>query len=196
MGRPLIYADAVIGWSWLTFKGYDFDNNPLGFADDVKAEIEANYDAISKLVYADAVGCDFHKTGWSTYNCSVVMVKDLHRFQELMSRPGSAYLQARTCYNPGLYTLEVSRTGAYSMAAWATLKYMGYEGFRSILGGILDVQHYFRDEAIAKESTAVCVNDTDHGFVTLFRVYPTGVNAEEQYEKETKRSQLCFGFSG
>ena len=113
------------------------------------------------------------------------MVKDLHRFQSLMSRPGSAYLQARTCYNPGLYTLEVSRTGSYSMAAWATLKYMGKEGFRSILGGILDIQHYFRDEAIANEPTAVCVNESDHGFVTLFRVYPTSVSdAATQYERE------------
>ncbi len=184
VGRPLIYADAVIGWSWLTFKGYDFDANPLGFAEDVKQEIQYNYNVISKMVHADAIGCDFHKTGWSTYNCSVVMVKELNRFQELMSRPGSAYLQARTCYNPGLYTLEVSRTGAYSMAAWATLKYMGYEGFRSILGGILEIQHYFRDEVIANESTAVCVNDSDHGFVTLFRVYKTGVDAATQYERE------------
>lgn len=185
VGRPLIYADAVIGWSWLTFKGYDFNSNPLGFAEDVKQEVQENYDAISKVVHADAIGCDFHKTGWSTYNSSVVMVKDLHRFQSLMSRPGSAYLQARTCYNPGLYTLEVSRTGSYSMAAWATLKYMGKEGFRSILGGILDIQHYFRDEAIANESTAVCVNDSDHGFVTLFRVYPKSVSdAAAQYHRE------------
>lgn len=183
-GRPLIYADAVIGWSWLTFKGYNFDTNPLGFADDVKQEIQQNYNLISKMVHADAIGCDFHKTGWSTYNCSVVMVKKLNHFQELMSRPGSAYLQARTCYNPGLYTLEVSRTGSYSMAAWATLKYLGADGFRSLLGGILEIQHYFRDEVIANESTTICVNDSDHGFVTLFRVYKTGVDAAAQYQKE------------
>ncbi|MEQ9485370.1 pyridoxal phosphate-dependent decarboxylase family protein [Coleofasciculus sp. F4-SAH-05] len=183
-GRPFIYADAVIGWSWLTFKGYDFTANPLGFSQKVLADIQKNYDAISKVIHADAIGCDFHKTGWSTYNCSVVMVRSLHRFQELLSRPGSAYLQARTCYNPGLYTLEVSRSGSYSMAAWATLKFMGYEGFRSILGGILEIQHYLRDEVIANEPTTVCVNTADSGFVTLFRVYKTGVNAQAQYEKE------------
>ena len=183
-GRPFIYADAVIGWSWLTFKGYDFTANPLGFAPEVLTQIQNNYNAISKVIHADAIGCDFHKTGWSTYNCSVVMVRSLHRFQELLSRPGSAYLQARTCYNPGLYTLEVSRSGSYSMAAWATLKYMGYEGFRSILGGILEIQHYLRNEVIANEPTTVCVNTADSGFVTLFRVYKKGVNAEAQYEKE------------
>ncbi len=184
VGRPLIYADAVIGWSWLMFKGYDFVENPLGFAPAVLAQIKKNYEAISKVVHADAIGCDFHKTGWSTYNCSVVMVRSLHKFQELLSRPGSAYLQARTCYNPGLYTLEVSRSGSYSMAAWATLKYMGYEGFRSVLGGILEIQHYLRHEVIANEPTVVCVNTADSGFVTLFRVYKKGVDAKAQYEKE------------
>ncbi len=184
IGRPLIYADAVIGWSWLTFKGYDFLANPLGFAPEVLANIKKNYDAISKVIYADAIGCDFHKTGWATYNCSVIMVRSLHHFQELLSRPGSAYLQARTCYNPGLYTLEVSRSGSYSMAAWATLKLMGYEGFRSILGGILEIQHYLRHEVIAKEQTVVCVNTGASGFVTLFRVYRRGVDAESQYIRE------------
>lgn len=184
IGRPLIYADAVIGWSWLTFKGYDFAQNPLGFGSEVLADIQKNYDAISKVIHADAIGCDFHKTGWATYNSSVVMVRNLHHFQELLSRPGSAYLQARTCYNPGLYTLEVSRSGSYSMAAWATLKFMGYEGFRSILGGILEVQHYLRHELIAKNPTLVCVNAADSGFVTLFRVYKSGVDAKAQYQRE------------
>jgi glutamate/tyrosine decarboxylase-like PLP-dependent enzyme len=184
IGRPLIYADAVIGWSWLTFKGYNFRENPLNFTLKVLDDIQKNYDAISKIVHADAIGCDFHKTGWATYNCSVVMVRNLHKFQELLSRPGSAYLQARTCYNPGLYTLEVSRSGSYSMAAWATLKFFGYEGFRSILGGILEIQHYLRDEVIAKEPTVVCVNAADSGFVTLFRVYKKGVDAKIQYERE------------
>ncbi len=184
VGRPMIYADAVIGWSWLTFKGYDFKENPLGFEPDVLKDIEKNYNAIKKVIHADAIGCDFHKTGWATYNCSVIMVRSLHKFQELLSRPGSAYLQARTCYNPGLYTLEVSRSGSYSMAAWATLKFMGYEGFRSILGGILEIQHYLRDEVIANEKTVVCVNSADRGFVTLFRVYKKGVNAKKQYDRE------------
>ncbi|NEQ96837.1 MAG: hypothetical protein F6K30_08955 [Cyanothece sp. SIO2G6] len=68
---------------------------------------------------------------------------------------------------------------------WATLKYLGADGFRSFLGGILDIQHYFRDEAIANEPTAVCVNDSDHGFVTLFWVYfSTVTDAAAQYERE------------
>ena len=183
-GAPFLYCDAVIGWSWLTFKNYDFQANPLGFEDEILPFIQKNYEMISKVHHADAIGCDFHKTGWATYNCSIFMMRDLNDFRNRMTRPGSAYLQERTCYNPGLYTLEVSRSGSYSMAAWATLKFLGHEGFQAILGGILEMQQYLREDLIKPESTAVCVNADDHGFVTLFRVYPQGVNAEEQYEKE------------
>lgn len=182
-GPPFIYCDAVIGWSWLTFGGYDFNKNPLGFSDDVLPLIRRNYHKLSKVKYADAVGTDFHKTGWAPYNCSMFMMKDLQKFRTLMTRPGSAYLQERTCYNPGLYTLEVSRSGSYAMAGWATLKFLGREGFQSVLGGILEVEKYLR-ERIKEEEDMVCVNEPDHGFVTLFRIYPKGTNAEEQYKKE------------
>lgn len=30
----------------------------------------------------------------------------------------------------------------------------------------------------------VCCNDDDNGFVTLFRVYPPGINAVQQYKNE------------
>jgi hypothetical protein len=135
------------------------------------------------MVHADAIGCDFHKVGWAPYNCSLFVFKDENEFKRLMSRPGSDYLQERTDYNPGLYTLETSRSGSYSMAGWATLKLLGHEGFRLILGGILEMSHYLRGR-LKKESTTICVNTDDCGFVTLFRVYPRGVDAEAQYAKE------------
>ncbi|GAB6043021.1 pyridoxal phosphate-dependent decarboxylase family protein [Endothiovibrio diazotrophicus] len=181
--KPLLYCDAVIGWSWLTFRDYDFDANPLGFSDETLKNVAHNHARISEIEYADAVGCDFHKTGWAPYNCSIFVMKDLNHFRKLMTRPGSAYLQDRVCYNPGLFTLEVSRSGSYSMAGWATLQYFGAEGFQSMLGGVLEMEEYLRHR-IASEETAVCVNADDHGFVTLFRLYPKGVDAAAQYEKE------------
>ena len=181
--KALLYCDAVIGWSWLTFKDYDFDGNPLGFSPQTLINSLNNFKKIEEIKYADAVGCDFHKTGWAPYNCSIFVMRDLNRFRELMTRPGSAYLQDRVCYNPGLFTLEVSRSGSYSMAGWATLQYFGAEGFQSILGGILEMEEYLR-HLIDQEKSMVCVNAEDHGFVTLFRVYPTGVNADRQYQKE------------
>lgn len=182
-GKTFIYCDAVIGWAWLTFSTYDFDANPLGFSADVVPQLKKNYEAMKHVVLADAIGCDFHKVGWSPYNCSFVAMKDFTEFQILMRRGGSAYLQARTPYNPGLYTLEVSRTGAYSMAGWATLRFLGREGFQALLGGVVEVQEALRD-LIAETPDMVCVNTADSGFVTLFRVYPAGVDAETQYQRE------------
>jgi len=182
-GRPFLYCDAVIGWAWLCFKSYDFEENSMQFRPQVLGAIKANMEAIKQMEYADAVGCDFHKVGWSPYNCSLFMVKDIGEYQRLMSRPGSDYLQERTSYNPGNYTLEVSRSGAYAMAGWATLKYFGHEGFQAVLGGILEVQQELR-ERIQQEADMVCVNPDDNGFVTLFRIYPSDVNASVQYAKE------------
>lgn len=182
-GKTVIYCDAVIGWSWLTFSDYNFEENPLQFSQDLIPIIQNNYNKIAKVVHADVVGTDFHKTGWAPYNCSMVMMKDLNEFRGLMTRPGSAYLQERTPHNPGLYTLEVSRSGTYAMAGWATLKFLGRQGFQSVLGGILQIQKYLRDR-LHEEKDMVCVNEEDHGFVTLIRVYPDGVDAEAQYEKE------------
>ncbi|MDX1415711.1 MAG: pyridoxal-dependent decarboxylase [Candidatus Promineifilaceae bacterium] len=182
-GRAFLYCDAVIGWSWLTFGSYDFAANPLGFSSEVLAAVQDNYEAIKGVIHADAIGCDFHKVGWAPYNSSLFMVRDYAGFQELMRRPGSDYLQERTSYNPGLYTLEVSRSASYSMAAWATLKFLGHEGFQAILGGILELRYYLR-HLLEESPELVCVNEEDHGFVTLFRVYPRGVDAAAQYEKE------------
>lgn len=182
-GKTFLYCDSVIGWSWLTFGQYDFKNNPLGFSEEILPVIKSNYEAVKGLVYADAIGCDFHKVGWAPYNCSLFVYKDRVEFEYLMRRPGSQYLQERTTYNPGLYTLEVSRSGSYAMAGWATLKYFGYEGFQAILGGILEMQQYLRD-IIAEKTDILCVNPDDHGLVTLFRVYLKGTDARKQYQRE------------
>jgi len=181
--RPMVYADAVIGWSWLAFRTYDFVRNPLQFSADALVAIKENARRIADLHYADAIGCDFHKTGWSPYNCSLFMVKEYELFTKLLERPAPAYLQDRTTYNPGHFTLETSRSGTYSTAGWATLKLMGYEGFQVMLGRIMEVEVYFR-KLLAETRNLVCVNPTDHGFVTLFRVYPDWVDAKAQYKRE------------
>lgn len=182
-GPPFLYCDTVSGWSWLCFQTYDFEGNPWGFGKQVLRGIQENLEAVKEVVHADAIGCDFHKVGWAPYNCSLFVVKDIDEFQRLMLRPGSEYLQERTSYNPGLYTLEVSRSSSYAMAGWATLKLFGHEGFQAVLGGILEVQHELR-KRLAEEPDLVCVNPDDNGFVTLFRVYPEGMDAHVQYQKE------------
>jgi glutamate/tyrosine decarboxylase-like PLP-dependent enzyme len=182
-GKTILYADAVVGWSWVYFKDYDFENNPLQFSARVLPILKQNGQALAELSYADAIGIDFHKVGWAPYVSSCFLYKNAKEFETLHHWAGDAYLQVRTPYNPMYYTLEVSRTASGSLAGWATLKYFGKEGMQAILGGILETK-YFLYDLLKTHSDLVCVNPDDTGLITLFRVYPRGVNAVTQFKKE------------
>lgn len=182
-GKALLYADAVCGWSWQTFRYYDFESNPLGFSPEALRVIKKNYDQIKGIHEADAVGIDFHKFGFSTYISSCFVYRDAAEFENIMRRGSYAYLQEVTPYNPMYYTLEVSRTAAGSLAGWATLKYLGLEGLQAVLGGILEVRLYM-DSLVNEQTEMVMTNSDDTGFTSLFRVYPKGTDAREQYSRE------------
>ena len=182
-GKAILYADAVCGWSWIYFKDYDFERNPLGFSDRILPFLKRNGQAMAELSHADAVGVDFHKLGWAPYVSSCFMYKNAAEFESIHRRGGGAYLQARGDYNPMYYSLEVSRTPSGALAGWATLKYFGKEGMQAILGGILESKYHLLD-LIGGHLDMVCVNEEDSGFVTLFRVYPTGTDAKAQYKRE------------
>lgn len=182
-GKALLYADAVAGWSWMVFDKYDFDANPLEFSPEVLAIIKKNLHAIKGIHYADAIGTDFHKFGWSPYVSSCFVYKNAAEFESIMRRGSYAYLQEVTPYNPMYYTLEVSRSASGALAGWATLKYLGLTGLQAILGGILEVRYYM-DSIIGKHPEMVMADPDNTGFISLFRVYPQGVDAQSQFEKE------------
>ncbi|MDU1443376.1 MAG: pyridoxal-dependent decarboxylase [Clostridium cochlearium] len=190
--RPFIYADAVIGWAWSVFNSYDFINNPMEFSDEALKAIEECKEKIKYLHLADAVGIDFHKTGFTSYNCSMICIKDKENLKLLTrDKDEMAYLYQFSAYTPGEYTLECSRGGNYALAAWCNLKYFGLEGYRAILGNLIESEKSLRN-VIKKEPSVVCVNPKDHGFVTLFRVYPKNLEkrfdiknfAKDQYKRE------------
>jgi len=182
-GKTVLYADAVVGWSWVYFKDYDFETNPLEFSARILPVLKQNGQAMADLSYADAVGIDFHKVGWAPYVSSCFLYKNAEEFETLHRWGGDAYLQVRTPYNPMYYTLEVSRTASGSLAGWATLKYFGMEGMQAILGGILETKYYLYD-LLETKSDMVCVNPDDTGLITLYRVYPKDLDAKAQYKKE------------
>jgi len=184
-GKALLYCDSVIGWAWLAFSNYDFEENPLGFSGSVLPYLEKNYNAIKGIYFADAFGVDFHKTGFSPYISSTFVYKNAKEFESLLSREVPAYLQPRSPYNPMNYTLEASRAATGSMAGWATLKFFGHEGFQSVLGGILENKVYLQNQ-IALNPEMVCVNPSDYGLVTLIRIYPAGTDAGVQYDRELR----------
>ena len=178
-GKAVLYADAVVGWSWVYFKDYDFEKNPLEFSERILPILKKNGQAMAELSYADAVGIDFHKVGWAPYVSSCFLYKNAEEFEKLHHWAPDAYLQVRTPYNPMYYTLEVSRTASGSLAGWATLKYFGKAGMQAILGGILETKYYLYD-LLAEQKDMVCVNLDDSGLITLFRVYPKDVDARVQ----------------
>ncbi len=185
--RPFIYADAVIGWAWSMFRGYDFETNELELSDDAKKAIQEVYNKVQHLHVADAIGIDFHKTGFSCYNSTLVLVKDAKDL-DLLARKGHdmAYLYQFSAYTPGKYTLECSRGGNYPLTAWCNLKYFGLDGYRAILAEHVEAEIALRK--LFKETEGiVCLNEEDHGFVTLFRVYPSSL--KEKYGKDYARMQ-------
>ena len=184
-GKTILYADAVVGWSWVYFASYDFAANPLGFSDRILPILKQNGEALKEIMHADAVGIDFHKVGWAPYVSSCFLYKNADEFETLHRWGGDAYLQVRTPYNPMYYTLEVSRTASGSLAGWATLKYFGMEGMQAVLGGILETKYYLYD-LVKSHRELVCVNPDDTGLITLFRAYPEGTDAKAQYDLELK----------
>ncbi|HEV8082740.1 MAG TPA: pyridoxal-dependent decarboxylase [Chitinophagaceae bacterium] len=183
-GKAFLYCDAVIGWSWMTFKDYNFKENVLSFSAPALKAIDKNYKAVKDIFYADAFGVDFHKC-FSPLASSIFVYKNAKEFEQLLSRKEAGYLQKRSPYNPHNYSLEVSRSAGGSMSGWATLKFLGAEGFQTMLGNILENKIYLVHQ-LQKHKDIVCVNSEDTGWVTLLRIYARGVNAAGQYENELK----------
>ncbi len=192
-GKALLYCDCVVGWSWIYFKHYDFDKNPLQFSARILPILKRNAEMYKEIIYADAIGVDFHKLGFAPYVSSCFVYKNAKEFEDMHRRGQDAYLQVRTPYNPMYYTCEVSRTCNGSLAGWATLKYFGMEGMQAIIGGIEEVKYYLYD-LIGRRDDMVIANPDDTGFITLFRPYPIGIDARKQFEQElndpAKRSEL------
>jgi hypothetical protein len=168
----------------MTFKNYDFKENTLGFSKAVLEAVEKNYNAAKDIFYADAFGVDFHKC-FSPLASSIFVYKNANEFEKLLSRKEAAYLQKRSPYNPHDYSLEVSRSAGGSMSGWATLKFLGAEGFQSILGGVLEKKFYLFKQ-LQKHTNIVCVNNDDTGFGTLLRIYGKNINAATQYDNELR----------
>ena len=47
-GKAILYADAVVGWSWVYFKDYDFERNPLEFSERILPILKQNGQAMEE----------------------------------------------------------------------------------------------------------------------------------------------------
>lgn len=182
--RPHVHADAVIGWAWSVFNDYDFEANPLGFRPRTVRALAGACHRIRHLRLADSIGVDFHKTGFAPYISSLFLVRDQQDLQHLVrGREKMPYLFQSGSRHPGIFTLETSRGGGGVLAALANLRLFGKAGLRTMLGHLIEMAELLREHLEGHRSTTV-LNDQNFGTVTLFRVYPDGVDTWTVKERE------------
>ena len=182
--RPHIHADAVIGWAWSVFNDYPLEENPLGFRPRTVRALAGVRRRVQHLSLADSVGIDFHKTGFTPYISSLVLVKNQADMNLVKRHPEQMpYLYQFGEHRPGMYTLETSRAGTGPLAALANLRLFGEEGLRVIIGHVVEMTQLLREHLEGHASTTV-LNRDNFGTVTLFRVYPEGVDTFSIKEQE------------
>jgi len=182
--RPHVHADAVIGWAWSVFRDYDFTANELGFRGRTVRALAAAHHELQHLAMADSIGIDFHKTGYTPYVSSLILFRDGNDLAR-MERPRETmpYLFQSGEHHPGMYTLETSRSGTGPMAALANFSLFGREGFRVLLGNAVGAAEALREQLEAQPNLTV-LNGQNVGPVTLFRVYPPGVDTFTVKQRE------------
>ena len=192
--RPHIHADAVIGWAWSVFNTYPLEENPLGFRPRTVRALAGACRRIRHLPLADSIGIDFHKTGFTPYISSLVLVKNRADLDLVKRHPEQMpYLYHFGEHRPGMYTLETSRAGTGPLAALANLKLFGEQGLQVILGHIVEMTQLLREHLEGHAGTTV-LNRGNFGTVTLFRAYPDGVDTfsikQAEFEDAAHRESL------
>ncbi|MBD3676402.1 MAG: aspartate aminotransferase family protein [Planctomycetaceae bacterium] len=185
---PHVHADAVIGWAWSVFHDYSFEENPLGFPHRTVRALAGTVRRIKHISKADSTGIDFHKIGYTPYISSLFLCKNADDLR-LISRgqEETPYLFQSGEYHPGRYSLETSRSAAGPMSALASLQLLGKNGLRSLLGHVVTLAESLRDHLKGHSATTV-LNEENFGPVTLFRVYPDGVDTFEVHDRELKEA--------
>jgi L-2,4-diaminobutyrate decarboxylase len=192
--QPHVHADAVIGWAWSVFNDYDIEENALEFRRRTIRAIAGACRRIRHLGLADSTGIDLHKTGFAPYISSLFLVKDRQDF-DLISRAKEQmpYLYHFGEYKPGMFTLETSRAGTGILAALANLRLFGKEGLRVALGHLVEMAQLLREHLEGHEATTV-LNRDNFGTVTIFRVYPPGIDTfaikQQEFEDPAARDSL------
>lgn len=181
---PHIHADAVIGWAWSVFNDYDFEANALGFRGRTVRALAGTQRRMRSLNLADSIGIDFHKTGFTPYVSSMFLCRDSDDLSRISRDPAAMpYLFKSGHYHPGKYTLETSRSGSGPMSALANMLLLGKNGLRALLGHLVTMAETLAEHLEAHAATTV-MNSENFGPVTLFRVYPDGVDTFSIKQRE------------
>jgi L-2,4-diaminobutyrate decarboxylase len=172
---PHVHADTVMGWAYLCFLDYDLQRNPLGFSPPVVAKLSRLVESLRTVRHADSFGADFHKTGFAPYTSSMIVMRDGRDFSRLRRDGGvmAPLFHHQDAYNPGIFTLETSRSAANMVATWVGLRTLGKQGIWKLLGHALEAAEALRrhiDALAARDVTAI--NRQSYGPDVLLRCYP------------------------
>lgn len=180
---PHIHVDAAIGWSMLFFLTYNFVENPLGINVVTLKGLERNVELFRQIRYADSFTIDFQKWGYVPYTSSLVMIKNKHDMKALENDPenfsyfeddiqGQTHLQS---------TIECSRGAAGVFGAYSALRYLGIEGYQTILAHCLQNANYFRHRLHEFKGVKVLAYQ-NQGPSVAFRIYNPAVVVDEDEE--------------
>ena len=191
--RPHIHADAVIGWAWSVFTDYDFEANPLGFRPRTVHALASARRRISKLHRADSVGIDFHKTGFTPYISSLFLARDRADMQLLVrGREQMQYHCSRAASAiPGCSRWRRHAAGRGCSRPTPTYSYSDRWACASLLGHLVEMAETLREHLEGHDCTTV-LNDDGVGTVTVFRVYPDGVDTLDGQGSRADRPR-CAG---
>ncbi|QXZ08211.1 hypothetical protein KUF54_08700 [Comamonas sp. Y33R10-2] len=181
---PHLHADAVIGWAYSVFNDYDFAQNPLEIPDAALNSLKLVRERLRHLSLADSLGIDFHKSGYTPYASSLFLARDAQMLSPIRrDKVAMPYLFQFGEYDPGIYTLECSRSGGPVLAALSNLILLGKDGFRGMLSHCLQMSELMRKKARELPWLTV-LNADNHGSVVVIRVYPDNVEADSSYRIE------------
>lgn len=185
--RPHVHVDSAIGWTMLFFLGYDFEANELRINRRTLEGIRRNVERFAELRYADSFTVDFQKWGYVPYTSSLVMFRERDDLLYLRNDPENyCYFERDTQGHTHLQsTVECSRGGVGVFGAYAALKYLGVEGYRTLVAHCVQNANYFRYQL--KKLGFVKVFATENqGPSVGFRMYDPDVveDPEAEYEYE------------
>lgn len=191
--KPHLHCDSVQGWVWLNFVNYDYQNNPLGFENNILEKARKNSNKISKLYLMDSFGVDFHKTGYVPYNSSMVILRDKENFNLLKRKKDlmTPLFHDDKEYNPGIYTIETSRSCANILATWLTLKSFGQEGYQALLGHALMMRDLFVKAHKRLNEVGLVLENAEASSADIYvRCIKTGTDVIGEHQKELDDDQI------
>ena len=181
---PHIHVDAVVGFPWIFFKDYNFEQNPLKIGEGALRRIARVVEDLRGLNTADSFGIDFHKMGFCPYVSSLFMVKDKEHFSGSNDPTTS----------PFTYTIENSRSGDGPNSAYVVLNTLGEVGFQSVLAHLTETAVDLQDK-IEEDDQFEAVNKSGLGSSVMFVPrLPEDVTFENEADEIAIRNKYTLYF--